>query len=33
MLGEDHKEMMMIPQHAVYSRTDGTKHKIPVKIV
>jgi 2'-5' RNA ligase len=32
MLGEDHKEMIMTPQHGVYSRTDGTKHKIPVRV-
>jgi hypothetical protein len=32
MLGKDHKEMWMAPQHAVYSRTDGTKHKIPVRV-
>ena len=32
MLGKDHKEMIMTPQHGVYSRTDGTKHKIPVRV-
>jgi 2'-5' RNA ligase len=32
MLGKDHKEMWMAPQHAVYSRTNGEKLKIPVRI-
>ena len=32
MLGNDHKEMWMAPQHAVYSRTNGEKLKIPVRI-
>lgn len=29
---DKHKELAMVPQHAVYSRTDGTKLKIPVKV-
>jgi hypothetical protein len=32
MLGDEHNEMIMTPQYAVYSRTDGAKHKIPVRL-
>jgi hypothetical protein len=32
MLGDDHKEMWMAPQYGVYSRTNGEKRKIPVRI-
>jgi hypothetical protein len=32
MLGKDYNEMWMAPQYAVYSRTNGEKLKIPVRL-
>jgi hypothetical protein len=31
-LGGIYKELKMIPQHVIYSRTDGTKNKMPIRI-
>lgn len=31
-MGENTKEVFMVPKHIIYSRTDGSKHMIPIRI-